>query len=135
MTIRLATEEDIPRLVAMGRKFHEAKQSDYDFVEQDTAQFFANVIAGGVVFVCKNGFIAGVISGAPSNSHFRTAYEVFWWSEGKSGLKLKRAFEGWAADNGCQEIKFSHPVGEDRVSAILERSGYEPSEQVHRRLT
>lgn len=131
--IRKAEPGDIPALVEMGRRFHEAKQDDYEFVAEDTARFFAGVIEGGVCFIAEDGFLAGAIAPAPSNASYLTAYELFWWSEGRSGVRLRRAFESWAQEHGAADVKFSHPEGEETVARIMDRAGYEPSEKVWRR--
>lgn len=114
----------------MGRRFHKAKQDAYVFDADSTAGFFAGLIPGGGVFISPGGFIAGAIVPAPSNREYLTAYEIFWWSEDKTGGALLRAFEQWATDSGCAEIKVSHPSNEAGVNVILRRKGYAPTEQV-----
>ena len=128
MSVRKAEAGDIPALVEMGRRFHEAKQDAYPFDADSTAEFFASLIPGGGVFISPGGFIAGAIAGAPSNKEYLTAYEVFWWSEDKSGSALLRAFEQWAKDSGCADVKVSHPAPERGVNAILRRKGYADAE-------
>lgn len=131
--IRAATLEDVPRLVEMGRRFHEAKQHRYSFNPTDTAGFFVSLIESpaGVVLVADDGFLAGVLASAPSNNAWISAFEVFWWSEGRNGLRLMRAFEEWAASKGANEVKFSHPVNEPVVAKILERAGHTAAETIY----
>jgi hypothetical protein len=119
---------DIPALVDMGRAFHEAKQDRYEFYVDDCAAFFEGLIGnpGAVVFITKGGFICGAIAPAPTNNQFLSAFELFWWATDKSGLKLRVALEEWAAEMGCAEVIFSHPVSEAVVNKILLRAGYEP---------
>ena len=131
--MRQATPEDIPALVEMGRRCHAEKQDRYPFVERDCEAFFASVIKDGVVLVHGRGFICGVISGQPSNVSYRTAYEIFWWSEDRGGARLLAGFEKWAKDEGCDEIAVSHPTSERAVGRYLRRWGYRPEASVVRK--
>lgn len=132
--MRRATLEDIPDLVDMGRKFHAAKQNLYPFVSDDTIAFFAGVIESGAVFRSDSGFIAGTAAGAPSNQSYKTAYELFWWSESRGeGRRLRQAFEEWAQSVGCKDVVFSHPEDERIVNKMLIRAGYVPQTRMLRR--
>ena len=117
----------------MGERFHAVKQNRYPFDPSSTATFFSRMIAGGVVFMTEGGFLAGMIGPEPSNARYLVAHEAFWWSEDRSGLRLRKAFEEWAKKNGCSEVQFSHPEGEEVVGRILERAGYEPATRVWRK--
>lgn len=131
--MRPANKEDVPRLVELGRRFHEAKQDQYPFDPADTAGFFNGLISSpaGIVLVTDGGFICGALVPAPSNSEWVTAFELFWWAEDRSGLRLLKGFEQWASDMGASEVKFSHPETETRVGEVLTRAGYAPSERVY----
>ena len=124
--MRRATAEDIPFLLELGAKFHAEKQAKYGFVEEDCRAFFAAMIEGGVVLIEGRGFICGVAMGQPSNASYRSAHELFWWSEGGHGAELLAAFEQWAAEQGCDEVCLSHPASEAVVGRYLQRKGYEP---------
>lgn len=127
MNIRHAHSEDIPHLVEMGRKFHDAKQNKYPFCAESTARFFEGMISAGVVFIAEDGFLAGAIAPEPSNNAYKVAHEAFWWSEGRSGFRLRKAFEEWAKAQGCSEVQFSHPDRETIVGRLLKKVGYRPA--------
>ena len=79
----------------------------------------------GAVFVSGGGFIAGqimrtVISPDP------VAFELGWFASDRSGLRLLRAFETWAAEQGATLIKMSANGG--AAERILERRGYAVAE-------
>ncbi|MFG6566663.1 hypothetical protein [Sulfitobacter sp. 1A13679] len=79
----------------------------------------------GVVFVSGGGFIAGqimqtVISPEP------VAFELGWLATDRSGLRLLRAFEAWATEQGATLIKMSANGG--AAQRILERRGYAVAE-------
>ena len=126
--IREATSADIPVIVEMARRFHEAREDRFAFNPEDTARFAANLIASpvGVVLISERGFISGAVMGAPGNAANLTAHELFWWAEDRQGLRLLRAFEEWARDMGCADVVVSFPAGDGVVGRILERGGYEP---------
>lgn len=129
--MRQATVEDIPALEEMARRFHEKKQTRYPF--KDARAFFEWAMCTGVVFIADDGFLVGAAVPEASNDEYKVAHELFWWSEGLSGQRMRRAFEAWAVDNGCQEIQFSHPAAEIMVGRLLDRAGYEPATVVWRK--
>jgi hypothetical protein len=133
--IRKAVVADIPQLVELGRRFHAAKQDLYPFVAEDTANFFAGLLAApnAPFFVSEKGFICGQLSGAPSNASYITAFEFFWWSEDRSGLRLLDAFEAEAKELGAHDVHLSHPVEELGVAKIVKRRGYAPLGKIHRK--
>ena len=122
--MRQATAGDIPRLVEMARRFHMAKQAGLEFVADDAAASFEWAVNSGVVYIASDGFIAGIIASDPWDQSRRVCHELFWWSEGRDGMKLKKKLEEWACDSGCAEVQFSHPASEKTVGKIMKRSGY-----------
>ena len=122
--IRPADEADIDRLVGMGEKFHEAKQTLYPFCSGSTRDFFSMSIARGIVLISEGGFLSGQMVPAPSNRTYFSAYETFWWAEDRSGFRLLRAFEKWAAERGCSEVVISFPAQEGRLERCLVKAGY-----------
>ncbi len=128
-----ATEADIPNLVSMAESLHGKREARFEFIADDMAAYFLALIQSpaGVIFMTEDGFIAGMVTPAPQNNSWIMAFEIYWWSKGRSGLRLKRAFEGWALNMGANEIKFSHPVEETRVAGILEKSGHVPTEMIY----
>ena len=92
-----------------------------------TGETLAGLISSpqGAVFVSGGGFIAGqimqtVISPDP------VAFELGWMAADRSGLRLLRAFETWAAEQGATLIKMSANGG--AAERILERRGYRVAE-------
>jgi hypothetical protein len=125
--IRQASEADIPRLVDM----IEALAASVDGPQRVSRIRAGETLAGllgdpqGVVFVSAGGFLAGrimrtVISPAP------VAFELGWFASDSSGLRLLRAFETWAAEQGATLIKMSANGG--AAERILERRGYSVAE-------
>ncbi|MCZ4351527.1 hypothetical protein O4H61_03275 [Roseovarius aestuarii] len=54
------------------------------------------------------------------------AFELGWYAEDKSGLRLLRTFEAWAKGSGATLIKLSCNGG--TAQRILERCGYAVAE-------
>lgn len=130
--IRPAAGSDIPRLLEMGEKFA-AKAKLAEHVGYDPASMektFAAMIEGEnfCVLVGDHGAIGGVKSPHPFNHEHWIAQELFWWSEGREGLRLFEAFEEWAADCGTIRMFTLEAVNPDRMGRLYERRGYAPLE-------
>lgn len=125
--IRKATLEDIPRLLEMGAKFAErAKLNDHVGYDPDSmAKTFAAMIEGEnfCLFIGENGAIGGIVAPHPFNYSRRIADEIFWWSEGREGLKLLEAYEEWAGD-AVTRMTALEAVEPDRMKRFYERRGY-----------
>ena len=109
--IRLATHDDIPALIEMGREFV-AQSSDaiVPFDEAGTVDMFRSMIDADAacVFISDDGFICGVITALPYLSKkFTVANECFWYAE-SSGSDLFEAFERWAVQSGASRAIISH---------------------------
>ncbi|WP_339112896.1 hypothetical protein [Thioclava sp. GXIMD2076] len=119
--VRVADARDVPRIVDMIEALREAVSGPVPVDRNWTIRTVSGLIRdpAGCVFVTDGGFIAGlmqptVISPAP------IAKEVGWWAGDGSGLRLLRAFEAWALEQGAQTIQLSTaPEGPD-----LSRLGY-----------
>lgn len=130
--IRKAVASDIPALLAMGAKFAErARLIDHvGYVEKDMASCFAALIEGGhPVFVSETGAIGATSTPHPFNHAHICAQELFWWSEGRDGLRLLSALEGWCAEH-CHSLRMItlEAVEPERTGRIYERRGYAPLE-------
>ena len=131
--IRPATEADLPRLMEMGEKFAEkARLSEH--VGYDPASMeatFRLMIAGGpfVLFIGEHGAIGGMKAPHPFNRATQIVDEIFWWSEGREGLRLLDAWEEWAG-TAIKRMTTLEAVEPERVSRLLERRGYRPLERV-----
>jgi len=129
MTVRRATSADIGHCVEMARRFIAAA----DKPEPDQGQL-VNVIGalidGGGVFVSERGAIAGVLAPLFYKPSHLEAHEMAWWCEDGQGMRLLRAFEKWAGENGAQEIVMSTlpDFTAGAVGEYLKRRGYRLAE-------
>lgn len=128
--VRVATDADIPALVAMAGQFHATHERRFDFDQDHMAANFEAWVRSPacVVLVHAQGFIAGAVMPSASNPRWLAAYEILWWSEDGGGLVLMRAFEKWACDMNASEVKFSHPASNPTLPRVLVRLGHVPAE-------
>ena len=130
--IRPAELSDIPRLLEMGQRFSEtAKLIEHvGYVADDMRETFAVLIEGGhPVFIGENGAIGASSTQHPFNRRHIAAQELFWWSEGREGLSLLDALEGWCEAN-CHSLRMItlHAVRPEATGRLYERRGYVPLE-------
>jgi GNAT superfamily N-acetyltransferase len=132
--IRRATAEDIPRIVAMGRRHHGMSAKNVAYDGDSMAATVASLIAapGGECLVSSYGSIAGVITPQFFNAQTVVALEVWWHSFDGTGLVLLDALEAWAREGGAVELCITtleahRPKGATRV---LTRRGFVPSHRV-----
>jgi GNAT superfamily N-acetyltransferase len=97
----------------------------------------------GVLLVAEqDGEIAGMLFGIVSGLWFapRTlwASELAWWVEpaargGTAGIRLVTAFQDWAREQGAKVVAMSslHLDHDNRVSNVLQRMGFSPSEHTY----
>lgn len=125
--IRPATVADIPRIIDMVALLAASVSGPQVVDRIRTGEVLAGLIASrdGMVIVSDGGFIAGCISQTVI-SPVPVAMELGWYAEDRSGLRLLRAFEGWARDHGAALIKMSCNGGP--AQRILERAGYRVAE-------
>lgn len=132
--IREATGADIPRLLEWGRSFADrAGLVDHvGYSPEDMAKTFAAMIEGEnyAVFVGDNGAIGGVKAPHPFNHSHWIAQELFWWSEGREGLRLLAAFEEWARAS-CHSLTMItlEAVEPERTGKLYQRRGFAPLER------
>lgn len=93
--------------IEMGRKFHAAAGISGEFNAEDFAATVAAIDAAGGLFTSEAGMIGGLVAPAFYNSSHLIAYELFWWAEDGTGIRLLRKFERWAAASGANEIRIS----------------------------
>lgn len=130
--IRLATLDDIPQLSAMGQRFADraglVDHVGYD--PADMAETFRLMIEGHVIFMGEAGALGAMSGPHPFNYRHIIAQELFWWSEGREGLRLLTAFEDWARGR-CHSIRMItlEAVEPDRTARIYERRGYQALER------
>lgn len=124
---RLATATDIPRVIDMIERLAASVDGPQRVCRLRTGETLAGLIAStdGVVLVSGRGFIAGQIGRTVINPD-PIAYELGWYAEDRSGLRLLRRFETWAREHGATLIKMSCKGGS--AQRILARSGYRVAE-------
>lgn len=131
MTVRRATEADIPRLLGYAQRF-----LDYHPITSQVPRDLAAVEAvlrklltadDGVLLVTDHGVVGGMINPMWCAPDVRVALELFWWAD-KGGLSLMRAFHKWATESGANIIQVAMIVGRKDVSTIYDRMGFMPVE-------
>lgn len=125
--MRQATEADIPRIIDMVERLAAAVDGPQRVCRIKTGGVLAGLIHSetGVVYVTDAGFIAGAIADTVISPD-PVAIELGWYAEDRSGLRLLRAFEAWAHEQGATLIKMSCNGG--AAQQILERAGYKAAE-------
>jgi GNAT superfamily N-acetyltransferase len=131
--IRTATLEDIPAITGMGAKFHAQAQLPFPYEPDAFAEFAQGLIEGGTILITDAGMIGGVVAPAFCGPSYSMAVELFWWAE-RDGLALLKAFEGWAADQGANEVRLSTLAALPRADALVKRKGYAPNEISYRKV-
>jgi GNAT superfamily N-acetyltransferase len=138
IVIRTAIEDDIPRLVEMGRRFRaESSYSKYlaDNPER-MAQLGRQLLAGnGLLVLERDGAVIGML-GYIVHSHFISgevvAGEVFWYVEPEyrgEGLKLVDEAKRRARLVGAKYLQMIAPS--ERVARLYRHLGYEFVESTH----
>ncbi len=135
--IRPANASDAPVIARLGAKFFDqAGWSDcLAYNEADCADFLRKTI-GQPHFIClvsgdpMDGMAAGFVAPAYFNATQIVGEELFWWSEGRGGLRLLDALEAEARNRGCIAftMKALAMLGGERMTKLYERRGYRPSE-------
>lgn len=123
--MRLATIEDIPRITDLVERLVTAAQLPQVVDRHHTGDVLANLMGRGdaVIWLSASGFLAGSIECTVISPEL-IAVEHGWYSEGRDGLRLLRAFEVWAAARGAR-VRLSTGVnGPD-----LTRLGFRPVEK------
>lgn len=128
--IREAVPDDIPHLLEMGQRFADraglVEHVGYD--PDSMERSFSAMIAAPehVILIGDSGAIGGVSGPHPFNSAHVIAQELFWWSEGREGLRLLAAFEDWARRN-CHSLRMItlEAVEPERTGRLYARRGFE----------
>ena len=124
--IRPASETDVMRIVDLVEDLRAAVDGLMPVSRPWTAAMVAGLIQSpdAIVLVSDGGFIAGSLQPTIINPA-RVAMEHGWFARDRSGLRLLRAFEAWAAERGAVMVKMSTgAVGPD-----LGRLGYTMTEK------
>lgn len=129
--IRLAVEQDIPRLLAMGRKFHDVSPyAEMKFDDDAVSELFRRMMASeNAIILCHDfGFIGGVLTPFYFSPTTVAASELFWWAE-RDGMTLLSHFEAWAEVMGAACVTMSTLDGSDRLGRVMARRGYRAVER------
>lgn len=121
--IRVATEEDIPRIVELGRMLH-SESDEYRDINYDTDKVTETMRgllnSSGVIFLYeRGGEVLGGIAGGMSEFWFsreRIAgdFSMFVHPEARNGLiavKLMLAFHNWARLMGAKRVQMGITTG------------------------
>lgn len=130
----IATHEDLPALLRMGRAFCEALGEDCDTgTMQATA---VNLIDNpmGVMLVEDGGMAGALCYPHFFNASRLIAQELFWWVEpgarGRGvGVKLLHDLEQWALNMGAERLLMVSMASLPNVGVLYERKGYRAFEQ------
>jgi GNAT superfamily N-acetyltransferase len=135
--IRQAVETDIPALVSMGQRFH-ALSPVKDIAPYSAEAFEATLraaIASDVAVVFVTEALDGMLGLICAPVYFSTvtfAQELFWWSEGKAGLRLLDAAEAWAREQGAAAFLMLRVDGlTERLDGLYQRRGFAPVEHTY----
>jgi GNAT superfamily N-acetyltransferase len=135
--IRRATVADLPALVAMAQRFHEA--SGYGDIAEFDALSFATTLQSApnvVVLVAEKDGLIGMAGALVYPMYFNlqhvTAQEMFWWVEPEHrgiGSKLFDALEEEVKKMGAQSLTMIAIERFSWVGSYYEKRGFRPSER------
>jgi hypothetical protein len=133
-TIRRATRDDLPALCALALREHAQSRMAGQPVDLPYVQ--ANLLGAvqglaTAVFVSeKAGAVAGMIVGLVQPSlinRYQTAYELLWYAEDGSGLRLLAALRAWARRMRATELVVHNYAGiadPARFNKVMARRGF-----------
>lgn len=137
--VREAIQADAPTLLEMGARFHGLSPMK-DLAPYSAEAFERTMRAaidsdGATVFVTDA--LDGMIGLVCAPVYFSTvtfAQELFWWSEGRAGLRLLDAAEEWAKAQGAAALLMLRVEGvTERLDSLYRRRGYVPVEHSYAR--
>lgn len=135
---RRGTLQDIPRIVDAARRFHAQACQPYPIDELHTASLAHTLVTEphGAVFLTDDALIAGILTPALLNPHYRQATELLWWSDGRGGREVRQAFEEWARENGAHAVYLAstETMRGPAVGRLLQRGGYRLAETTYRKV-
>jgi len=141
--IRLATKNDIPELLRMGKEFFDA--SGYgditSFNEEDTTVLINKLIGEGFLLTDgKTSMLGFVVFPMFMNSSYIVAQELFWWVDEESrrsgiGAELLLETEKLAKKLGASSMIMLSINGLNgkKVNEFYEKKGYVKREQSYMR--
>ena len=130
--VRRAELSDIPKLLGMGERFSKlanlSAHVGYDPASMEQT-FRALIENGHPVFVSDTGAIGATCLPHPFNASHIAAQELFWWSEGKDGLRLLKALTAHCKEH-CHSLTMItlEAIEPERTGQLYQRLGFEPLE-------
>lgn len=142
MQIRRATDADLEALIAMGQALHDEspRYQGMGFSPAKLRRLYENLkgtilAEGGCVFVAvQGGEVIGMTVGVAadrwfSDERYVTDLTLYVKPEHRNGTafrRLVRALEGWAAEQGIQDMALgvSTEIHAERTARAYERMGY-----------
>ena len=143
MSVRHATADDYPALIAFGRKFFDSlAYADITYCEASAARWLDIMRAHGVLLISEVddepvGMAGGIYSPFIFNDSHKVGAEVMWWVEPEYrrngiGSEMLQALEDAAEREGL--IRWSMMAIEDsaeQVGKIYREAGYTPAERTY----
>ena len=125
--IRLATKQDVPRLLELGQEFHsktpwKGSVLDLELAEQWILQHMNR--SDRVVLIGDDGAIGAAL--APPSPFGSSLYadETFWFAKGRSGVKLLSKLEAWCASRSAVLRLSTLSTSPPELFDFLKRRGY-----------
>ncbi len=130
--IRRAELSDIPALLDMGKRFaKKANLSEHvGYDDESMRDTFTRMIeAGEPIFISETGAIGALTFPHPFNHAHRGAQELFWWSEGRDGIRLLEALTAYCKDR-CDSLSMItlEAIKPEATGRLYERRGFKPLE-------
>lgn len=136
MKLRMATVDDLPAIVVLGRVMHEESSfapMDYDVDRvKETISDLMNKSQFVVVAEDTNGEVIGGMAGMVTQSWFgrdmvANDLALFVASDARGGMaaiKMMKAFVHWAKLAGAKQIRPGVTTGHARAEKLFERLGF-----------
>lgn len=130
--IREASHDDIPAMLAMAERFacKAGIEETVGFCVDSVAALLAGLIDNpdGVALIGENSMAGGFVFAHPFNAAHRIGHEMYWYSEGREGLKLIQSLEAAFRERGADSVAMAtlDALGADSLQKFYLRRGYRP---------
>lgn len=124
--IREAKHDDIPAMLEMGRKFADRSGVEVGFCRDSVAALLAGLIDNGICLFGPDCMAGAILFDHPFNRSHRAAQELFWWSEGRNGLRLLDALERAVRASGANSLTMItlEAVSPEATGRLYARKGF-----------
>lgn len=135
--IRDATEADVPNIVELGARMaaHAKLDAHVGYDPASVEALCRHLISSpdGILICDDQGMIGGLAHPHPFNVSVKVGQELFWYSEGDTGLALLDAAEAKAKAIGVQywSMICEQTMRPKVVGRLYERRGYTPLEHTY----